>query len=65
MIATKPTATGSFVESIGMPEYQLTPRPAYGVPVSNPSITPTRVTSDADVISDFTEVSPIDGDVQF
>lgn len=66
MIATKPTTIGTSTESIGMPEYQITPRPAYNTSVSNLDA-PFNVTSDSthDVMGEFAEVEPIDEDVQF
>lgn len=67
MIATKPTTIGTSTESIGMPEYQITPRPAYNASVSNLDA-PFNMTSDSthDVMGEFAEVEPIiDEDVQF
>ena len=66
MIATKPTTIGTSTESIGMPEYQITPRPAYTASVSNLDA-PFNATSDSthDVMGEFAEVEPIDEDVQF
>ena len=66
MIATKPTTIGTSTESIGMPEYQITPRPAYNASVSNLDA-PFNATSDSthDVMGEFAEVEPIDEDVQF
>lgn len=67
MIATKPTTIGTSTESIGMPEYQITPRPAYNASVSNLDA-PFNTTSDSthDVMGEFAEVEPIiDEDVQF
>lgn len=66
MIAAKPTTIGTSTESIGMPEYQITPRPAYNASVSNLDA-PFNATSDSthDVMGEFAEVEPIDEDVQF
>ena len=66
MIAAKPTAIGTSTESIGMPEYQITPRPAYNASVSNLDA-PFNATSDSthDVMGEFAEVEPIDEDIQF
>ena len=67
MIAAKPTTIGTSTESIGMPEYQITPRPAYNASVSNLDA-PFNTTSDSthDVMGEFAEVEPIiDEDVQF
>ena len=66
MIAAKPTTIGTSTESIGMPEYQITPRPAYNASVSNLDA-PFNATSDSthDVMGEFAEVEPIDEDIQF
>ena len=67
MIAAKPITIGTSTESIGMPEYQITPRPAYNASVSNLDA-PFNTTSDSthDVMGEFAEVEPIiDEDVQF
>ena len=66
MIATKPAATGTSVESIGMPEYQITPRPAYSTSVSNLDTSPSAASDSMhNVMGEFAEVEPIDEDIQF